>query len=74
MNEYDIKMDEAFGQVLALEKQINRMKTKISENDPFGLMVELAESQKIVRDTMHFAIEAQEEFIKPIKQDAQRIA
>ncbi len=74
MNEYDIKMDEAFGQVLALEKQINRMKTKISENDPFGLMVELAESQKIVRDTMHFAIEAQEEFIRPIKQDAQRIA
>lgn len=74
MSEYEIKMDEAFGLVVGIEKQCQRLRTKLADNDPFGLMVELAETQRIVRDAMKFTVEAQEEFIKPIRDEAARIS
>lgn len=57
-----------------MRSQLNRVGTAISGDDPFKLMVELAEMQKLVREAMRFAIEAQEHDIADIKREAQRIA
>lgn len=73
LSELEIQMDNAVGHLYDIEKQIKACGIAIDDGNPFKLMTELSELQKLVRDAMHTAIICQEEHIKPIKEQAQRI-
>lgn len=73
LSEFEIQMDNAYGEVIDIERQAKRCREALANSDPFRLMCELAEAQKIIRKAMEFVIAAQEEHIKPIREQAQRI-
>lgn len=59
-----------YGEILMASKMLGN---SLSQNDPFRAMQALAEINKAVKKAMHEAIDAQDEYLKPIKQDAMRI-
>ena len=74
MSEFENKMysvEIEYGEILMASKVLG---SAISQNDPFRVMQALADIHKAVKNAMHEAIDAQEEYLKPIKQDAMRIA
>ena len=74
MSEFENKMysvEIEYGEILMASKMLG---SAINQNDPFRAMQALAEINKAVMKAMHEAIAAQEEYLKPIKQDAMRIA
>ena len=73
--ELEAQLDNAFGVILMIESEMKMARAAIATQDPFKLMAALAEANKlIVREAMPTAIIAQDEYLKPIKADAARIA
>jgi hypothetical protein len=74
MNEFENKMysvEIEYGEIMMASKMLG---SAISQNDPFRAMQALAEINKAVMKAMHETIDAQAEYLKPIKKDAERIA
>lgn len=75
VNELEAQMDNALGVIQMLENEIKSAHSSISTQNPFDLMVALAEINKlIVKQAMPIAIIAQAEALKQTKAEAQRIA
>lgn len=66
---YSVEIE--YGEILMASKMLG---SAINQDDPFRVMQALADINKAVMKAMHEAIAAQEEYLKPIKQDAMRIA
>jgi hypothetical protein len=74
MSEFENKMysvEIEYGEIMMASKMLG---SAISQNDPFRAMQALAEINKAVKKAMHETIDAQEEYLKPIREDAMRIA
>lgn len=74
MSEFENKMysvEIEYGEIMMASKMLG---SAISQNDPFRAMKALAEINKAVMRAMHETIDAQEEYLKPIREDAMRIA
>lgn len=74
MNEFENKMyslEIEYGDILMYSKTLG---TAININDPFLAMRALADIHKSLKQAMQEAIAAQDEYLKPIKAEAARIA
>lgn len=74
MSEFENKMysvEIEYGEIMMASKMLG---SAISQNDPFRAMQALADINKAVMKAMHEAIDAQAEYLKPIKHEAERIA
>lgn len=74
MSEFENKMysvEIEYGEILMASKILG---SAINQNDPFRVMQALADINKAVKKAMHETIDAQEEYLKPIREDAMRIA
>lgn len=74
MSEFENKMysvEIEYGEIMMASKMLG---SAISQNDPFRAMQALAEINKAVKKAMHETIDAQEEYLKPIREDAMRVA
>ena len=74
MSEFENKMysvEIEYGEIMMASKMLG---SAISQSDPFRAMQALAEINKAVKKAMHETIDAQEEYLKPIREDAMRIA
>lgn len=73
-DEFEAAMYNAGHAYTDLRKQLERVGTAISNEEPFKLMVELAELNKLVRDTMEHALTAQQHKIHDHVIEMQRTA
>ena len=75
INELEAQMDNALAVISEIEKELKLARNSIDRQDPFDLMLALAELNKlIVKKAMPIAIIAEAEAIKETKADAMRIA
>lgn len=75
ISELECQLDNALDVVARIEKTMQSARDAISSGNPFNLMTALSEANKLIMwDAMPITIIAQAEYLKPIKQDAQRIA
>lgn len=73
-SELERQLDEVYSIIVMLEKEAKNARSAIASNDPFKVMSTLAEINRlVVKDAMPLTIAAQDEFLRPIKADAQRI-
>jgi len=72
--EVEAQLDNALGEVNDIKKCMEGCAFAIKHENPFKLMVELADAQSKIEQAMSFAIAAQRARIKTIKAEAMRIA
>lgn len=71
--ELERQLDNALGEIMDVERCIKGCRSAINDGNSFKLMQELADAQKYVRAAMHSAIAAQDEQMKPVIREAQRL-
>lgn len=74
ISELERQLDNALGVIQMIESEMKMARMSVVTEDPFKLMVALAEANKKIREAMHFALAAQHEHMKPIIKEASRLA